>query len=92
MIYIYALTGSIIAIHLPNEHTSRITNSCNVVAVRTESSSLTESENKHEGLSQCTGVKSRTGGEEMLLESWMRCDGCARVGSNRKQRRESNRP
>lgn len=55
MIYIYVLTGSIIAAHLPKEHTSRITNSCNVVAVRTESSSLTESENKHEDLSVYRG-------------------------------------
>lgn len=28
----------------------------------------------------------------MLLESWMRWDGCAQVGGNRKQGRESNRP
>lgn len=28
----------------------------------------------------------------MLLESWMRWDGCARLSGNRKQGRESNRP
>lgn len=55
MIYIYVLIGSITVIHLPNEHTSRITNSRNVVAVRTESSSLTESKSKHEGLSVYRG-------------------------------------
>lgn len=41
---------------------------------------------------QCTGVKSRTGREQMLLESWMRWDGCAWLGGNRKQGRESNWP